>query len=131
MNSTTGLNDAETEIAQFFQRRVRERITFLLSSKKRRELFDKLAHIAEDCIDGRQIVEKNRFPFDPRDIAERLGKRVYVVCPFELDGRYADIKTALDELWSCGSPYLLYGNGLLYVETEYDFSVHAAYMLKR
>lgn len=131
MSSTTGLNDAETEIAQFFQRRIRERITFLLSSKKRRELFDKLAHTAEDYIDGRLIVEKNRFPFDPRDIAKRLGERVYVVCPFELDGRYSDIKTALNELWSCGSPYLLYGNGFLYVETEYDFSVHAAYMLKR
>lgn len=47
-----------------------------------------------------------------------------------MDGEFAETAKALDELWSCGVPYLLYGNGYLYVETENDFSTHTAYLLK-
>ena len=132
MSLTTNLNETETEIAQFFQKRVRERILYLLSSKKRGEIFGKLAHSAEKYIDCKLIVEKSPRPIEPDELAKRLSKTVYVIAEHsELDGRFANIGAALDELWSCGVPYLLYGNGLLYVETEYDFSVHNSYLLKR
>lgn len=123
--------EIEKEIAQFFQKRVRERIVYLLSSKKRGELFDKLAHSAENYIDCSLIVEKSGFPIEPKIIRKYLGERVYIMERHSaLDGEFADIGTALDELWSCGVPYLLYGNGYLYIETEYDFSVHTAYILR-
>lgn len=124
--------ETEKEIAQFFQKRVCERILYLLSSKKRREIFDKLAHTAEDFIDGTLITRKSERPLSPETLRETLGKTVYVIAhrsPF--DGEFAEINTTLDELWSCGVPFLLYGNGYLYVETEYDFSVHTAYLLRR
>ncbi|GEM_PF-4053521 len=130
MSSTENLSEAE--IAQFFQKRVRERIIYLLSSKKRGEIFGKLAHTAEDYIDGKLITVKSVRPLEREMLAERLGKQVYVIAEHsEIDGSFADIRAALDELWSCGEPYMLYGNGLLYVETEYDFSVHNSYLLKR
>ncbi len=130
MSSTKCLN--ETEIAQFFQKRVRERILYLLSSKKRRDIFVKLAHTAEDYIDCKLIVEKSPRPLEPEELAKQLGNTVYVIAEHsEFDGEFADTSAALDELWSCGVPYMLYGNGLLYVETEYDFSVHNSYLLKR
>lgn len=130
MSST--INSNEAEIAQFFQKRVRERILYLLSSKKRGDIFGKLAHSAEEYIDCKLIIEKSPRPLAPEELAKRLGKTVYVIAEHsELDGRFADIGAALDELWSCGVPYMLYGNGLLYVETEYDFSVHNSYLLKR
>lgn len=130
MSITTNLN--ETEISQFFQKRVRERIMYLLSSKKRGELFRKLAHTAEDYIDCQFIIEKSPRPIEPEELAKRLGRTVYVIAEHsEFDGRFADTGVVLDELWSCGVPYMLYGNGLLYVETEYDFSVHNSYLLKR
>ena len=132
MSSTKYLNETQTEIALFFQTRVRERIVYLLSSKKRGEFFGKLAHTAEKYIDCKLITEKSSRPLAPEELAKRLGGTVYVIAEHsELDGRFTDIGTALDELWSCGVPYLLYGNGLLYVETEYDFSVHSSYLLKR
>lgn len=122
----------ETEIAQFFQKRVRERIIYLLSSKKRGDIFRKLAHTAEEYIDCKLIVEKSPRPLEPEKLVKRLGKTVYVIAEHsEFDGRFADTGAVLDELWSCGVPYILYGNGLLYVETEYDFSVHNSYLLKR
>lgn len=130
MSSTINLN--ETEIVQFFRKRVRERILYLLSSKKRGEIFQKLAHTAEDYIDCKLIVEKSPRPLEPEELAKRLGNTVYVIAEHsELDGRFADTGAVLDELWSCGVPYMLYGNGLLYVETEYDFSVHTSYLLSR
>ncbi|RAZ37131.1 hypothetical protein DK853_48615 [Klebsiella oxytoca] len=60
MSST--IISTETEIAQFFQRRVRKRIVYLMSSKKRDEIFRKLAHTAEDYIDCRIIIEKSAHP---------------------------------------------------------------------
>lgn len=130
MSLTTNSN--ETKIAQFFQKRVRERVFYLLSSKKRGEIFGKLAHTAEKYIDCELIVEKSPRPIEPEELAKQLGKTVYVIAEHsKLDGRFADIGAALDELWSRGVPYMLYGNGLLYVETEYDFSVHNSYLLKR
>lgn len=121
----------ETEIAQFFQKRVRERIIYELSSKKRVEVFNKLAHTAEDYIDCRLIVEKSPRPFEPTELKKRLGETVYVMAyNSDSDGKSAEIDAVLNELWSCGAPYLLYGNGFLYIETEYDFSVHTSYLLK-
>lgn len=132
MSSTTHLNETETEIAQFFQKRVRERILYLLSSKKRVEIFGKLAHTAEDYLDCSLIVEKSGFPIEREIIEKYLGKTVYVMeAHSALDGEFAETGKALNELWRCAGPYILYGNDYLYVETEYDFSVHAAYILKR
>ncbi|MDE6728451.1 MAG: hypothetical protein K2J80_11015 [Oscillospiraceae bacterium] len=123
--------DIEKKISRFFQKRVRERVLYLMSSKKRGEIFGKLAHTAEEYLDCTLIVEKSDFPFERGDIEKYLGKRVYVMEEHSaLDGKFAATAKALDELWSCGVPYLLYGNGYLYVETEYDFSAHTAYLLK-
>lgn len=122
----------ENEIAQFFQKRVRERILYLMTSKKRGDIFRKLAHTAEDYLNCALIVEKNNFPIEREVIKKYLDKEVYVMEEHSaLDSEFAAIGKALDELWSCGVPYLLYGNGCLYVETEYNFSEHAAYILKR
>lgn len=126
----------ENEIALFFQKRVRDRIMYLMSSKKRGEVFGKLAHNAEDFLNCSLIVEKSARPLDKDTIEIYLGKTVYVMerhgdYGSPLDGCFAELDAALNELWSCGIPYMLYGNGCLYVETEYDFSTHAAYLLKR
>lgn len=130
MSLTGNLNEAE--IAQFFQKRVRERIIYLLSSKKRGEIFKKLAHTAEDYIDGKLIAVKSAHPLEREMLAKRLGKRVYIIAEHsKIDGSFADIRAALDGLWSCGEPYMLFGNGFLYVETEYNFSAHNSYLLKR
>lgn len=128
--------DIEKEIAGFFQKRVRERIIFLLASKKRGDVFGKLAHNAEDYLDSSLMIEKSERPLDKGDIEKKLGKTVYVLeCHGSFgspsDGEFTGIRAALDELWSCGVPYMLYGNGHLYVETEYDFSTHKSYLLKR
>lgn len=132
MSLTKVSNETEAEIAQFFQKRVRERIIYELSSKKRAEVFNKLAHTAEDYIDCRLIVEKRPRPFEPTELKKRLGKTVYVMAyNSDLDGDFAELNAVLNELWSCGTPYMLYGNGFLYLETEYDFSVHTTYLLKR
>lgn len=123
--------EIEAGIARFFQKRVRERIIYELSSKKRVEVFDKLAHTAEDYIDCRLIVEKSPRPFEPTELEKHLGKTVYVIAHnSDSDGSFAKLDTALKELWGCGAPYLLYGNGFLYLETEYDFSKHTSYLLK-
>lgn len=94
----------ETEIAQFFQKRVRERIVYELSSKKRVEVFNKLAHTAEDYIDCRLIFEKSLRPLEPTELKNRLGKTVYVMAyNSDLDGKFteldAKIKRAM-ELWN-------------------------------
>ncbi len=122
----------ENEIAQFFQKRVRERILYLMHSKKRGEVFAKLAHNAEDYLDCALTVEKSERPLDKETIGKYLGKTVYVMeCHSPPDGEFANLDAVLDTLWSCGIPYILYGNSCLYVETEYDFMTHAAYLLKR
>lgn len=132
MSLTKCSNETESEIAQFFQKRVSERIFYELSSKKRAQVFNKLAHTTEDYIDCRLIIKKSPRPLDPKELAKQLGKTVYVIAGHsELDGKFVDTGAVIDELWSCGAPYMLYGNGLLYLETEYDFSEHAAYLLKR
>lgn len=132
MSLTRNSNETETEIAQFFQKRVRERIIYELSSKKRAEVFNKLAHTAENYIDCRLIIEKSPRPLEPSELEKYLGKTVYIMAyNSDLDGGFAELNTALDELWSCGAPYMLYGNSFLYLETEYNFSVHTAYLLKR
>lgn len=120
----------EKDIAQFFQKRVRDRIAFLLSSKKRGDFFGKIAHNSEDCIDCALIVRKDERLTEQDTIRKYLGSRVYVIAQNSpLDGEFADINEALG-LWGCGVPYLLYGNGYLYIETEYDHSTHTAYILK-
>ena len=122
--------EIEKEIARFFQKRVRDRIFFLLSSKKRGVFFGKIAHTVENYIDCALIVQKDERPIEQNTIRKYLGSRVYVIAQCSpLDGEFAAIGEAL-ELWGCGVPYLLYGNGYLYVETEYDFSPHTAYILK-
>lgn len=126
----------ENEIARFFQKRVRERILYLMNSKKHGDIFGKLAHNAEDYLDCALTVKKSDHPLNKEIIGKYLGKTVYVMeCHGEyrspLDGSFAELDAALDTLWSCGIPYILYGNGCLYVETEYDFTTHAAYLLKR
>lgn len=122
--------EIEKDIAQFFQKRVRERISFLFSSKKRGDFFVKIAHTAENFIDCALIVQKDERPIGQDTIRKYLGSRVYVIAQCSpLDGEFAEIGEAL-ELWDCGVPYLLYGNGYLYVETEYDHSTHTAYILK-
>lgn len=128
--------DIEKEIAGFFQKRVRERITYLLASKKRGTVFDKLAHNAEDYLDCSLIIEKSERPLGKEAIEKKLGRTVYVMESHgsfgsPLDGGFTGVRAALDELWSCGVPFILYGNGHLYVETEYDFSTHKSYLLKR
>lgn len=130
MSST--INSTEAEIARFFQKRVRERIIYLMTSKKRGEIFGKLAHTAEDYLDCSLIVEKSDFPMEREIIKKYLGKTVYAMAEHSaLNGKVVDTDKALDELWSCGVPYMLYGNGYLYVETEYDFSEHTSYILSR
>lgn len=130
MSST--INSTEAEIARFFQKRVRERIIYLTTSKKRGEIFKKLAHTAEDYLDCSLIVEKSDFPMEREIIKKYLGKTVYAMAEHSaLNGKVVDTDKALDELWSCGVPYMLYGNGYLYVETEYDFSEHTSYILSR
>ena len=122
--------EIEKDIAQFFQKRVRDRIAFLLSSKKRGDFFVKIAHTAENFIDCALIVQKDERPIEQDTIRKYLGSRVYVIAQCSpLDGEFADINEALG-LWGCGVPYLLYGNGYLYIETEYDHSAHTAYILK-
>ena len=122
--------DIEKVIAEFFQKRVRDRISFLLSSKKRGDLFGKIAHAAEEYIDRALIIRKDEQLIEQDTIRKYLGRRVYVIAQNSpLDGEFADFGEAL-ELWGCGVPYLLYGNGYLYVETEYDHSAHTAYILK-
>ena len=122
--------DIEKKIAQFFQKRVRERIIFLLSSKKRSDFFSKIAHNTEDFINCSLIVEKDVRLIGQDKIREYLGNKVYIIAQCSpLDGKFADIGEALG-LWGCGVPYLLYGNGALYVETEYGHSTHTAYILK-
>lgn len=122
----------ENEIAQFFQKRVRERILYLMNSKKRGDIFDKLAHNAEDYLDCALTVEKSERPLNKETIGKYLGKTVYVMERHSPpDGEFANFDAVLDTLWSCGIPYILYGNSCLYVETEYDFTTHAAYLLKR
>ena len=122
--------DIEKEVAQFFQKRVRDRIIFLLSSKKRGDFFGKIAHTVENYIDCALIVQKDKQLIEQNTISKYLGSRVYVIAECSsLDGEFAEIGEAL-ELWGHGVPYLLYGNGYLYVETEYDFSTHTAYILK-
>lgn len=124
-------NEIETEIAQFFQKRVKERIIYELSSKKRAEVFNKLAHTAEDYIDCRLIVEKSPHPLEPTELKKHLDKTVYVMAyNSDLDGKFTELDAALNELWSCGIPYMLYANDFLYLETEYDFSIHTSYLLK-
>lgn len=128
--------DIEKEIAEFFQKRVRERIMYLLASKKRGEVFDKLAHNAEDFLDSSLMIEKSERPLDKGTLEKKLGRTVYVMerhgsFGSPSDGEFTDIRAALDELWGCGMNYILYGNGHLYVETEYDLSTHKAYLLKR
>lgn len=124
--------EVEKEIALFFQKRVRERIIYLLSSKKRGEIFVKLAHTAEEYIDRKLMIEKSSRPLEPEKLVKQLGETVYVIADCsELDGCFTDTGAVLDELWSRGVPYMLYGNGLLYVETEYDFSIHISYLLSR
>lgn len=81
-------------------------------------------------------VEKSDSPLDKETIEKYLGKTVYVMehngeYGSASDGCFAELDAALEELWSCGIPYMLYGNGCLYVETEYDFNLHTAYLLKR
>lgn len=130
MSST--INSTEAEIARFFQKRVRERIIYLTTSKKRGEIFKKLAHTAEDYLDCSLIVEKSDFPMEREIIKKYLGKTVYAMAEHSaLNGKVVDTDKALNELWSCGVPYMLYGNGYLYVETEYDFSEHTSYILSR
>lgn len=132
MSSTTYLNETELKIAQFFKKRVRERIIYLMFSKKRGEIFKRLAHTAENYLDCSLIVEKNDFPLKCEIIEKYLGKTVYVMAEHSaLNGKVINTDKTLEELWSCGVPYILYGNGFLYVETEYVFSVHTAYILKR
>lgn len=128
--------EIEKEIAEFFQKRVRERIMYLLASKKRGEVFDKLAHNAEDFLDSSLMIEKSERPLDKGTLEKKLGRTVYVMehhgsYGSPSDGEFTDIRAALDELWGCGAPYILYGNEHLYVETEYDFSTHKSYLLKR
>lgn len=123
--------EAEKEIARFFQKRYRERLLYELSSKKRKDFFGKIAHTAEKYIDTRLIVEKSDRPIFREILADKLGGACYIIADrSDLDGETASVDTAISELWSCGVPYLLYGNGYLYLETEYDFSVHTAYLLK-
>ncbi len=123
--------EIEKEIARFFQKRYRERLLYELTSKKRGDFFGKIAHTAENYIDTRLIVDKDE-RLIPRDlIAEKLVGECYVIAEHSvLDGETVPVDTALSELWGCGVPYLLYGNGYLYLETEYDFSVHTAYLLE-
>jgi len=123
--------ETEKEIARFFQKRYRERLLYELTSKRRKDFFGKIAHSVEKYIDTRLIVEKSDRPISPEIIAERLGGACYVTADASpLDGEAASVESALSALWSCGVPYLLYGNGYLYLETKYDFSVHTAYILK-
>ena len=133
INSEEKMNaETEKDISKFFRKRVRERVLYLLNSKKRGELLDKLAHTAEDYIDTALTVKKSGSPLNPEFIREKLGKTVYVIAANSpLDGKHAETDAALDELWSNGSPYMLCGNGYLYVEAEYDFSTHASWLLKR
>ena len=123
--------EIEKEIARFFHKRYRERLLYELTSKRRKDFFGKIAHTAENYIDIRLIEEKDDRLISSDVIANKLGKDCYVIAQLSsLDGKTVSVDSALSELWGCGSPYLLYGNGYLYIETEYDFSVHTAYLLK-
>ena len=89
-------------------------------------------HTAEDYLDRYPIVEKSGFPIKREVLVKYLGKKVFLMEEHSaLDGKFSETVNALDELWRCAGPYILYGNNCFYVETEYNFSVHAAYVMKR
>lgn len=118
-------------VVKFFQKRYRERLLYELTSKKRDEFFKKIAHTAEKYIDLRLIAEKSDRPLPAEKLARFFRGDCFVIAYHSaLDGTVTDFETAISELWSCGVPYLIYAGDHLYLETEYDFSVHAAYLLK-
>lgn len=103
-----------------------------LSSKKRGEFFIKIAHTAEKYIDTRLVIEKSDRPL-PEELLEKFfpGECFVIAYNSAYDGNTAVFKDAISELWGCGEPYLIYSGEYLYLETEYDFSIHASYLLKR
>ena len=120
------------DIVKFFQKSFRERLLYELSSKKRGDFFTKIAHTAEKYIDLRLVVEKSDRPLPKELLAKHFHGDCFVIAyNSPMDGRTADFKEAVNELWSYGMPYLIYAGEYLYLETEYDFSTHASYLLKR
>ncbi len=115
----------------FFESRCAQRLAYELSSaKKRGRFFGKLAHTSQnylkDC-----IFDCFSMPAVSEDIIEFMGKGE---CYFlsEYDAGFYDISQRLAEVWSNGSVYMIVNKecSKAYLETEYDFSVHEAFMLK-
>lgn len=102
------------------------------SPKKRGDFFGKIAHTAEKYIDSRLVVKKSEWPIPVEILAQYFHGDCFVVAEHSApDGKTASFKDAVNELWSCGVSYLIYAGEYLYLETEYDFSTHASYLLKR
>lgn len=131
--------EIEKEIVNaFFEKRCRDRILFELKfEKKRQNFFDKIAHNCERYINCNLIKQKSQKPIDIEVIELTLcnkNSNCYVIAyKSDLDGVSTDFKTAMKELWANGSPYLIYSVDCnsLYLETEYDFSIHTSYILAK
>lgn len=131
------INIEEKIVNSFFNKRSRDRILYeLKSSEKRERFFSKISHRCEDYIDGRFIVQKSDKLISIDIIKQKLCRKnrmCYVIAyKSNLDGMFVDFETAMDELWGNG-PYLVYSinSNSLYLETEYNFSVHQSYILSK
>ena len=124
-------------VNNFFNKSSRDRILYELRSVEKREhFFDKISHRCEDYIDDQFIVQKSNKLIGIDIIKQKLcsqNRMCYVIAyKSDLDGKFVDFKTAMDELWGNG-PYLVCsvdGNSL-YLETEYNFNVHQSYILSK
>lgn len=121
----------------FFDKAFADRLYYELSAKSKRDrFFDKIAHNAEHYLKQSAVIRMNSSPLSKSDITAHLkcsGGKCYVIAyRHEYDGCVIDFDTALDSLYSCGSPYALFNikNRTAYLETEYDFSVHTSYLLE-
>lgn len=126
----------ESFVRSAFSKEFRDRLCYELASPKKRDrFFDKIAHNCDEYILGSAVYKRSDRPMSESDIVSFFGdgKEVSVIARgSELDGRKADIHTALKALSENGLPFILAdaAERRAYLETEYDFSVHTSYMLK-
>ncbi len=128
--------DFEGKICKmFFNKKCCERLTYeLLSKKKRGEFFRKMSHSSKLYV-GNCIFLEQYMPCGIDKIIEFLEDDVcYFITTFEkYDGEYCELQTVLSDIWSNGMPYMIVNRKCdrAYLETEYNFSEHISYFLKR
>lgn len=73
-------------------------------------------------------------PLDIESVLNYLNDdRCYFITSFkEFDGDYFNTSDVLDRIWSNGMPYMIIDRECrrAYLETEYNFSEHTAFLLK-